>query len=112
MALIFHLSSELEPMPEVTTYFWDKLLHTVEYGGLAMLFCRALTGEGLTWLVAAVVAIGLTSVYGVTDEYHQLFVPLRSPDIHDWMADTLGAGIGAVAYIVALIWHRRPDGSA
>jgi VanZ family protein len=107
MVLIFHFSAEPNPMPEVTARVWDKLLHTAEYGGLALLFCRALVGEGLTWPIAGVVALVLTSAYGATDEYHQLFVPLRSSDYHDWVADSLGGAIGAMAYVAGLIAYRR-----
>ncbi len=100
MVLIFHFSAESNPMPEVTAHVWDKLLHTIEYSGLALLFARALTGEGLTWLAAIVLATLLTSIYGVTDEYHQLFVPLRDSSVSDWMADTLGATVGAAAWVM------------
>jgi len=68
MVLIFQFSSESSPMPEVTEHVWDKLLHLAEYAGLAVLFCRALTGEGLGWLAAALTALLLASGYGATDD--------------------------------------------
>ena len=98
MAVIFHLSSESNPLPEVTAHVWDKLLHVTEYSGLAFLLSRALVGEGIGWVTALAVAILLTSGYGASDEWHQAFVPLRSSDVHDWIADTLGAGMGAALY--------------
>jgi len=100
MLLIFHFSSESNPMPQLTEHVWDKLLHTIEYSGLALLFARALAGESVTWLTAIIVATLLTSVYGATDEYHQFFVPLRSSDVRDWLADTLRAAFGAPAYTI------------
>ena len=109
MALIFHFSAESNPMPEVTAHVWDKLLHTIEYFWLALLFARALTGEGLTWLVAIIVATLLTSAYGATDEYHQLFVPLRDSNVRDWIADTLGATVGAIAWVLGT--RGEPFGS-
>ena len=99
MAAIFHFSSEPAPLPQVTAHVWDKLLHASEYGGLAALFARALAGEGLGWIAAAVLAVVLTSAYGVTDEYHQSFVPTRSSDLRDWSADTLGATLGALGFV-------------
>ncbi len=99
MALIFELSSESNPLPEVTAHVWDKALHTTEYAGLALLLCRAFVGEGLGWLAALVVAVLVTSLYGASDEWHQAFVPLRDPDVHDWFADSTGATLGAVAYL-------------
>jgi len=45
------------------------------------------------------------SIYGITDEFHQRFVPDRSPDPLDWVADTLGVAAGAI--IVGLILLLR-----
>lgn len=105
MGLIFHFSSQSEPLPEVTTIVWDKLLHLVEYGVLAVLFYRAFTGEGINWLAAALLALVATSVYGASDEWHQMSVPLRTSDLSDWIADTTGAALAIVAY--AAIARRR-----
>jgi VanZ family protein len=96
MALIFHFSSESDPFPTLTTHVWDKLLHLTEYAGLAFLVCRAFAGEGLSWPAAIALAVVVTSVYGMTDEWHQAFVPSRTSDIHDWLADSLGATAGAL----------------
>jgi VanZ family protein len=101
MAIIFHLSSESTPLPMLTGHVWDKLLHLVEYSGLAFLLCRALAGEGFSWPVAIAVAAVMTAIYGASDEWHQAFVPLRSSDIHDWFADSFGAIVGATAFRAA-----------
>ncbi len=98
MAVIFHLSSESHPLPELTEHVWDKLLHTTEYAGLAVLLCRALVGEGVSWTRAILAAAVFASVYGGTDEFHQLFTPGRDSSVFDWIADTIGSSIGAVAY--------------
>jgi VanZ family protein len=98
MAIIFYLSAQSNPLPEVTAHVWDKLLHTGEYGGLAFLLARALKGEGLSWVAALVTALLVASAYGVSDEYHQSFVPNRDSTVYDWMADTTGGVLGAAAY--------------
>ncbi len=108
MALIFYLSSQSNPLPTLTETVWDKLLHLVEYGGLGLLFTRALVAERFRLLPAMVLAVVLTSAYGVTDEYHQAFVPMRTSDVHDWFADSLGASVGAIAYVAL----RRYDVTA
>lgn len=81
----------------LTEHIWDKLLHTTEYAGLGLLFARAFLGERFRVLPAIVLAVLLTSAYGASDEFHQSFVPQRDSDVHDWIADTIGASIGAVA---------------
>jgi VanZ family protein len=63
MALIFHLSSESAPLPEVTTFVWDKLLHFIEYGILAVLFYRAFTGEGLNGPTSALLALAAYATF-------------------------------------------------
>ena len=100
MAVIFHLSSESNPLPEVTTRVSDWILHSIEYAGLAVLLCRALVGEGLGWLLSVVLALTATSVYGASDEWHQAFVPLRSSEVRDWMADTIGGAAGVALYLI------------
>jgi VanZ family protein len=111
MGAIFHLSSESNPLPSLTSHVWDKVLHLSEYAGLAFLLCRALAGEGLSWLAAAAVAVLATTLYGASDEWHQAFVPLRSSDIRDWFADSLGALIGATAFRMTSK-HTASSGSA
>lgn len=68
---------------------------------LAGFLLRAFAGgrlKGVTW-ARGFVAILLATLYGVTDEFHQLFVPGRSADRYDVLADCLGASLG-----VALGW--------
>ena len=45
------------------------------------------------------VALVLSSLYGVSDEFHQIFTPGRSCDPMDWLVDTCAAAIGA-----AIVW--------
>ncbi len=96
MVAIFHFSSESQPLPVLTEHVWDKALHVIEYGGLGALLYRALRGEGLGWVAAFVAATVATSAYGVSDEWHQSFVPLRDASVRDWFADMLGGAIGAL----------------
>ncbi|MHB1342495.1 MAG: VanZ family protein [Coriobacteriia bacterium] len=54
-------------------------------------------------------AVAFASVYGVTDEIHQLFVPGRMADPVDWVVDTIGAIAGAV---VVAWWLRKRNAAA
>jgi VanZ family protein len=98
MAMIFFFSAEPDPLPKITEAFWDKTLHFVGYAGLAFLFCRAFAGERFALSLALLSAFVATSAYGASDEWHQSFVPGRSPEVQDWLADTVGAGLGLIAY--------------
>ena len=103
MGLIFHISSESNPMPDLTATAWDKALHLVEYGGLGFLLCRAFSGEGVALNIAAISAAIVASMYGASDEWHQLFTPGRSSDVHDWLTDTIGGGLGAAAHLFSVV---------
>jgi VanZ family protein len=84
--LIFFLSSQ-STFPHLPPGLWDfdKLLHAVEYAVLALLLLRA---TGSAW-----VAFALASLYGVSDELHQSFVPGRSATVYDALADAVGAAL-------------------
>jgi len=106
-ALIFFLSSLSNPFPFKPTgiFTFDKLLHFVEYAGFASLLAWGLARAGLAVSSGGLWAAVLGSAYGLTDEVHQAFVPNRSADPRDWLADTAGALVGAVAMV--LILRRR-----
>lgn len=88
MLLIFTLSSQGSlPIPKPIWSF-DKVLHFGAFFVLATLWAWGLEAKVPKWALAAA---GLASLYGATDEVHQAFVPGRSSDVWDWMADTLGA---------------------
>jgi VanZ family protein len=79
----------------------DKIVHFLVYGLLATLVVRTRAG-GRIW---PWVALAITSVYGITDELHQSFVPGRSMEFADWMADTLGAALAIFLY-TKCAWYR------
>lgn len=99
MAAIFLVSAARDPLPTVSRTVWDKLLHVVEYAGLAVLLARGFAGERRSPRVALGLAIVVASAYAASDEWHQWFVPGRSSDVRDWIADTIGAILGAALYV-------------
>jgi VanZ family protein len=100
-ALVFYLSSQENPLPDVTGRLSDKLLHAVEYGALGALLAWPLAGVAPRR--AFLLAVVLASAYGASDELHQWFVPGRFADVRDWAADTAGGALGAAA----ALWLRR-----
>jgi VanZ family protein len=117
MAVIFAISSIPNP-PDLPSAVGDKGGHALLYFGLGALFVRALAGgwsRGCTTGVA-VAAVFYSTLYGITDEIHQAFVPPRQAEVFDVVADGLGAAAAAV-----LLWgwarrrvvrRRSMDGSA
>ena len=83
---------------------WDKVCHIVAFaaGGGAMAWAI-----GVTWrppvLWTFLISVFLVSFFGATDEWHQLYTPGRSgADFFDWLADTVGAIVGASAFLISI----------
>jgi VanZ family protein len=94
--LIFYLSSL--PGSAIPSPFFsaDKVFHLGAYALLGYLVARALAYYGRTGRVMLMPALLLCLAYGISDEFHQSFVPDRTPSALDVAADTIGACIGIV----------------
>lgn len=81
---------------------FDKLLHGLAYGVLATAFLYGLQPEatGLAGLAVFLPTVLVCLGYGLSDEYHQTFIPGRVFSLGDLAADV--AGGAAVALFV--IW--------
>ena len=69
----------------VLAHVWDKCVHFLYFGTMAGFLYIAAGGRRpiAVWLLVAVI--------GALDETQQLFVPGRTADVLDWLADALGA---------------------
>ncbi|QDU61648.1 VanZ like family protein [Planctomycetes bacterium Pan216] len=76
----------------------DKIVHSGIYTGLGFFLLLALGRR--RWLLAGFIGL----VFAASDEFHQAFVPTRSPDVIDWLADALGLGLGM---LLAAWWERE-----
>ncbi len=109
MVVIFLLSSvsQVPRAPSGT----DKVVHVALYVGLALTVLRALAGRlraPFTVLHLAL-SVAITTAYGATDEFHQRFVPHRSADYRDLVADGCGALLAAGACGAwSIISSRKP----
>lgn len=107
MAVIFYESSLTDaPLPGGMS---DKVAHAMGYAVLGGLVARAVAGGFLLplSLVSALLSAVISVVYGATDEWHQRFVPGRTADIRDLLADTIGAvaAVG-IAWACGILWPR------
>jgi VanZ family protein len=86
-----------------------KAGHLTEYAILALLLRRALRATlhpGSSGLKVSALALLIAAAYASTDEFHQTFVPGRTPSPHDVLIDTTGA---FVALAVAAVWQKRHE---
>jgi len=101
VSAIYALSSQPNlPVPLGFAY-GDKVAHLCEYLVLGLLLVRALraTLRVSRPLFAAMMAIGLVVAVGASDEFLQSFIPGRTSDIFDLLADSLGGAIAQLVYV-------------
>ncbi len=78
---------------------WDKLVHVLEYMPFGFLLTRAIrrTQPSFSGPILIIVAF-LSFLYGMSDEYHQIFIPGRDAALGDIIADTIGGALGGALY--------------
>ncbi|HEV8713412.1 MAG TPA: VanZ family protein, partial [Candidatus Binatia bacterium] len=61
-----------------------------------------------TTVAVVLSTVAFTGLYGLSDEWHQVYVPGRCADLYDALADAYGGTLGGVAL---LLWLRgREEG--
>lgn len=107
-ALLIFIASSIPnvTLPDLKFVPSDKAVHLFIYLILCALLYRALVFQSrfptlarwsLTWCVV------LTIMYGISDEFHQSFVPNRDASVLDLMADALGA----LVFVLFIILKNR-----
>ncbi len=107
MGIIYFLSSvpgDRLVLPDIVNI--DKVAHMAIYGLLAAAAFYAFGGRlrRLHPRLIPLLVILICTLYGVSDEFHQSFVPNRSPDVFDVMADSCGA---ALVCVISHIYLRK-----
>jgi VanZ family protein len=100
--LIFIISSlpQITP-PSLGFKLEDKVYHFIEYSIFSFLlflaFFKAQKGflRNKVFLLSSLIGI----IYAYSDEFHQRFVPGRTYDLYDFLADCLG-----IILIQAILW--------
>jgi VanZ family protein len=108
MAAIFYTSSLSDPGAP-PGQLSDKGAHLIAYAALGGSLIRALAeGRAAAMTTMRVLAaFVIATIYGVTDEVHQSFVPNRTPEVLDLVADATGALMGALGVAIATrLLHR------
>ena len=108
--LIFFLSNQSSvPGAEFVP---DYAAHFFVYGLLSLTVIWGLTAGLRRKLTPGLAAVGffMTTGYGCTDEFHQMFTPGRNPALSDIAADALGAAFFILlAFLAFRLWWRRAE---
>lgn len=94
-ALTFMLTSIPNLSLDVDVPHFDKLAHFAFYGVMAFLCTLWRRESGMTAGRAVLFAVLFIAVAGAGDELHQYFIPGRTMDFRDWLADGVGGFLGA-----------------
>jgi VanZ family protein len=86
-----------------------KCAHFTEYFIFSLLILRAIRGGRhevrLAWVFAVII---LVAGYASLDEFHQSFVPGRTPAVGDVLIDTSGGAAAQIIAALVLLWgHVR-----
>jgi len=108
MGLIFMASAQPDlPSPDTPGSPLDTVMkkagHVLSYGILACLYHRALGQALRVSTTLRILCVGLAMAYGLTDEFHQTFVPGR----HGQLVDVAIDGVGASLAMLLTWWLER-----
>ena len=87
----------------------DKVAHLLAFGVLAA--CTDIawrrTHPALPLVRRLLLIFIGVALFGASDEFHQYFVPGRSCDFFDWLADAIGGGLGLILVAGPGLWKRK-----
>lgn len=104
-AIIFGVSAVPNVKTPYSQMYFDKVLHLFLYMPFGYFLARALgntqvqlSKKMLIWAVAV-----FSLAYGLSDEFHQLFVEGRSAGLDDALADMVGGFLGGLIYLLTIV---------
>jgi VanZ family protein len=99
-AMVFMQSAYPAPEKLPSFFLMDKMIHFTLYAVMGLLFYRAYKILPLAHRPQLLMLLSFVSasLYGISDEIHQYFVPYREADFFDVVADALGAACGVYLY--------------
>lgn len=98
MTFIFVMSAQ-ERFPGtfgVSVYMVTIVAHMVLYGILALLLLLAISGSQRPTRTAMLAAVVGAVLYGISDEFHQSFVPGRDASVFDLVVNAIGATLAVI----------------
>jgi VanZ family protein len=103
MGMIFYLShqpGDFAPLPQFPGL--DKAAHAIAYGILAGTFVYGLHpfANDSNRFFLAIMIVMFCLIFGITDEFHQSFIPGRNVSGWDIAADVFGG------LLVAVLWYK------
>lgn len=99
-----------DSLPDLSFEFSDKIVHLVIYLLLMISFFIAIfnsSEKNILKKSPIIYSFIITILFGATDELHQYFIPNRSCDIWDFVANSVGALIAG--YIIYIYFRKKQN---
>ena len=100
VVLTFVLTSLPNPGAHLSFHFADKAAHLGFYAVMGFFFALWRRECGFPAARAIFQALLFVAVIGAVDEVHQRWIPGRSMELFDWIADACGGAAGALFSVV------------
>lgn len=110
--LILFILTSLPSGMAITTDVSDKINHFGAYGLLSVFLYTALHFQNKYITMKkypAIFTVLIASFYGALDEIHQIYVPGRSAELLDWLADILGSITAVIITKYLLEYLKRTE---
>lgn len=98
---IFYVSGiSRPPLVRIEIPFFDKVLHIGEYAIFAILASRSFRNSSRKAFFEnfKILAVLISIIYGISDEFHQAFIPERDCNFFDVLSDSIGGILGVFIY--------------
>ena len=106
--IILFILTSLPSGMAITTDVSDKINHFGAYGLLSIFLYSTLYFQNKFFILKkypALFTVAIASVYGALDEFHKMYVPGRSDELLDWIADLSGSIVAVLVtrYLIEYI---------
>ena len=105
--IILFVMTSLPSTMSISVGVSDKIEHFGAYGLLSVFLFLALKFQSKYSVLSdypATFTIIIASLYGIIDEFHQLYIPGRSAEFYDWLADFSGSILAVI--ILRLLFYK------
>ncbi len=104
LAIVIESAQSKAPVPDLGFEMQDKLYHLAGYTLYGLLLTYALRATSWHWKRVVMFTLLIGALFAASDEWHQYFVPGRSCDIFDWIADVCGL---TVSCALSTLYNKR-----
>ena len=96
LVTIFLLSHTAHPeFPKIGIEWQDKIAHVLAYFvlGISLILFYFSNAKKVEMRLIVIFTLLIGSFYGLSDEFHQYFIPGRDAEFLDWIADVFGLSL-------------------